>query len=306
MEPAILNVDDDPPNLEVFRRCLDEEFRVLTAASGPEALEVLAREEVGVLVSDQRMSPMTGLELLATVQEKYPLVTRMLLTAYSDRELLLGAIQRGRVDDYLLKPWQTQELGLRLKDGLMLHGRRLAEARAVTERDALKAEVEQGLDPLVGLDRGLARVGHLVDRIAATDSTVLIRGESGTGKELVARELHRRSGRRDRPFVRTHCAAFGEGVLESELFGHEPGSFTSAGRTRRIGRFEQAHGGTLFLDEIGDISPSVQVKLLRVLQERTFERVGGNTAVRVDIRVIAATHRNLEDQVRSGAFREDL
>jgi transcriptional regulator with GAF, ATPase, and Fis domain len=158
---------------------------------------------------------------------------------------------------------------------------------------------------MVGLAGGLRAVNGQLDRVAPTTSTVLIRGESGTGKEMVAREIHRRSPRSSGPFVRTNCAAFGEGVLESELFGHEAGAFTGA-RGPRLGRFEQANGGTLFLDEIGDVSPGLQVRLLRVLQERELERVGSNKTIKVDIRVIAATHRDLEEQVRSGQFRQDL
>ena len=305
MEPAILYVDDDLPNLDVFRRCLDEQFRVLTASSGPEALEVLGREEVGVLISDQRMDPMTGIELLAQSQARYPLVTRMLLTAYSDRELLLSAIQRGRVDDYLLKPWQTEDVALRLSQGLEVYRRRVALTRAVVERDALRDDLSRTLDPLVGLDRGLAGVGALISRIAPTEATVMVRGESGTGKELIARQIHERSARSKGPFIRINCAAFNEQLLESELFGHEKGAFTSAAGPRE-GRFEQADGGTLFLDEIGDVSLSIQVKLLRVLQERELERVGGNHTIKVDIRIIAATHRDLETMVKDGTFRSDL
>jgi DNA-binding NtrC family response regulator len=250
---------------------------------------------------------MTGIELLEEARRRHPLVVRMLLTAYSDRELLLSAIQRGRVDDYILKPWQTDDLTLRIRHGLEQHGRRKARARAVAERDALRDDVERdaAVDPLIGLERGLASVGAMLDRIATSDATIMIRGESGTGKELVAREIHRRSARSKGPFVRTNCAAFAAGVLESELFGHEAGAFTGATRSR-MGRFEQATEGTLFLDEIGDMPLELQPKLLRVLQERELERVGGNATIKIDIRVIAATHRKLEQLVESERFREDL
>jgi transcriptional regulator with PAS, ATPase and Fis domain len=231
----------------------------------------------------------------------------MLLTAYSDRELLLAAIQRGRVHDYVLKPWQAEDLGLRLRQGISGYLRRRSLVRAASERDVLRADLGKvaGFGDLVGLEGGLRELSAQLERVAPTNSTVLIRGESGTGKELVAREIHRRSQRSSGPFVRTNCAAFAEGVLESELFGHEAGAFTGA-RGPRLGRFEQAHGGTLFLDEIGDVSPGLQVRLLRVLQEREFERVGSNKSIKVDIRVIAATHRDLEEQVQSGRFRQDL
>lgn len=307
MEPAILYVDDESPNLDVFRRSFDEELRVLTAPSGPAALELLAAEEVGVLVSDQRMDPMTGIDLLARSEERWPLITRMLLTAFSDRDLLLQAIQRGRVHDYVLKPWQTDDLRLRLHQGLEAFKRRQAAIRAAAERDVLRERLDERepADGIVGFAGGLHALGAAIDRVARTDSTVMIRGESGTGKELVARELHRRSERSAGPFVRVNCTAFSEGVLESELFGHEAGAFTGA-KQMRVGRFEQANRGTLFLDEIGDISAAVQVRLLRVLQERELERVGGNRTIKIDIRVIAATHRPLEALVRKGDFRQDL
>ena len=307
MEPAILYVDDERANLDLFRRSFDEEFRVLTAGSGPAALEQLeAGDEIGVLVSDQRMDPMAGIELLTQAASRWPIVTRMLLTAYSDRDLLLQAIQLGKVQDYVLKPWRAEDLRMRLLTGLDAFKRQRAQAQAEVERDILRVELQdQHPSGIVGLEGGLASVGAMLDRVARTDSTVMIRGESGTGKELVAREVHRRSQRAQRPFVRVNCAAFSEGVLESELFGHEAGAFTGA-KQARLGRFEQANGGTLFLDEIGDVSLTVQVRLLRVLQERELERVGGNRTVKVDIRVIAATHRHLEEMVRGGLFRQDL
>jgi len=306
MEPAILYVDDERPNLDLFRRCFDEEFRVVTTGDGPAALDILGGGEIGVLVSDQRMQPMPGIELLTRAEAKWPSVRRMLLTAYSDRDLLLQAIQLGRVHDYVLKPWRVEELGVRLRALLDGFKRQEALARAEVERDLLRDEFrEREPFQMVGLASGLSAVRTILERVAPTESTVMIRGESGTGKELVAREVHRRSARAERPFVRVNCAAFSEGVLESELFGHEAGSFTGARQTRK-GRFEQADGGTLFLDEIGDVSPAVQLRLLRVLQERELERVGGNRTVKVSIRVIAATHRDLEGMVRAGTFRQDL
>jgi DNA-binding NtrC family response regulator len=307
MEPAILYVDDERANLDLFARSLDEEFRVLTSVSGPSALDLLeTATDIGVLVSDQRMEPMSGIELLTRSAAQWPDVTRVLLTAYSDRDLLLHAIQRGKVHDYVLKPWSKDELSLRLRAALEMFVRQRTQTRAVVEREVLREELrEREPSGMVGLDGGLAALGTILARVARTDSTVMIRGESGTGKELVAREVHRRSMRAEGPFVRVNCAAFSEGVLESELFGHEAGAFTGAKQSRQ-GRFEQANGGTLFLDEIGDVSPGVQVRLLRVLQEREFERVGGNRTVKIDIRVIAATHRDLEEMVRAAQFRQDL
>ena len=300
---SILYVDDEPQNIRLFRRVFEDELSVLTADSATGALELLARDDIAVLVTDQRMPGMTGLELLSEVATRWPDVGRILLTAYSDRDLLLAAIQRGHVHDYVLKPWQAEDLGIRLRRALDHNDRQRALVQASLERDALRAEI--GDYQMVGLDGDLSALSNLIDRVARTDSTVLIRGETGTGKELVARELHRRSARAERSFVRINCSAFSAGVLESELFGHEAGAFTGA-RTARIGRFEQAHRGTLFLDEIGDISPELQVKLLRVLQEKEIERVGGNRTIKIDLRLIAASHRNLEDLVRQGVFREDL
>ena len=305
MNAAILYVDDDAPNLDLFRRWFDEQFTAVTAASGAQALEFLEKREIGVIVSDQRMEPMSGIDLLARVEHRWPMVTRMLLTAYSDRDLLLSAIQRGRVHDYVLKPWQPEDLGGRLRYAMDSWQRRADLVKAESERDTLRTHVEAAFGGIVGLEGGLEAVDSVLARIAPTDSTVMIRGESGTGKELLAREIHRRSRRADKAFVRVNCASFAEGVLESELFGHEAGAFTGAQKAR-TGRFEQADGGTLFLDEIGDVSPALQVRLLRVLQEREFERVGGNRTLKVDIRLIAATHRQLEQMVQSGEFREDL
>jgi DNA-binding NtrC family response regulator len=307
MNSSILYVDDDEPNLRLFRRHFDDCFAILTAGSGPEALSALeAGGRVGVLVADQRMAPMTGIELFSQVEQRWPLLGRVLLTAYSDRDLLLAAIQRGRVHDYVLKPWQPEELKLRLEHAMSAFASRHALSRAAVERDALRSQVAADESAaLVGLERGLKQVDGVISRVAPTDTTVLIRGETGTGKELVAREIHRRSQRVDGPFIRTNCAALSEGVLESELFGHEAGAFTGASKARQ-GRFEQADGGTLFLDEIGDLSPNVQVKLLRVLQEREVERVGGSRPIAVDIRIVAATHQPLEERIAQGRFRQDL
>jgi DNA-binding NtrC family response regulator len=314
VDPAILYVDDERENLAVFRRHFDEEFRLLTATSAAEALGMLSAEAgagrgIGVVVSDERMPGMTGTDLLAEVERRWPTIGRILLTAYSDRELLLAAIQRGHVHDYVLKGWDGRDLGLRLRRALDAHRQARALEQGAAESETLREEVEElreraGVSGLVGLKGGLLPIAETLARIAQTDSTVMIRGESGTGKELIARELHQRSPRARGPFVRVNCAALAEGVLESELFGHEAGSFTGA-KKRRLGRFEQAHGGTLFLDEIGDISAAVQVKLLRVLEERELERVGGNETIPVDVRVVSATNRDLERLVREGRFRED-
>jgi DNA-binding NtrC family response regulator len=305
--PTIVYVDDDPPNLDMFRRTFDEQFEVHTAESGPAALDLLQRLPAAVVISDQRMDPMTGIELLAKVEQDWPLSTRMLLTAFSDRELLLAAIQRGRVHDFVLKPWNAEDLGIRIRRAIDEHVRRVELARAVAERDRLREDLEQrsGSSEIVGLESELRDVASMCERIAATDSTVIIRGENGTGKELFARRIHKLSARAKGPFVAVNCAALNADLLDSELFGHEKGSFTTA-HGQRIGRFEQAHGGTLFLDEIGDIPPETQVKLLRVLQERNFERVGGNKTIEANFRLITATNQPLEERIKEGRFRQDL
>jgi DNA-binding NtrC family response regulator len=307
MRPAVLYVDDERPNLTLFERLFGEDFRVLTADGGEKALAVLEKDEVGVVLSDQRMPNLTGIELLARIERQWPASSRVLLTAYSDRDLLLAAITQGHVHDYVIKPWNEGDLRLRIERALEAYVRQRDLSRASVERDALRtAERERGgFSGIVGLGSGLRGIADNLDKIAVTDSTVMIRGESGTGKELIARELHARSRRSGGPFVRSNCAALAEGVLESELFGHEAGAFTGA-KGHRAGRFEQADGGTLFLDEIGEVSPAVQVKLLRVIEERELERVGGNRTLRVDVRLIAATNRNLEAMTRDGRFREDF
>jgi DNA-binding NtrC family response regulator len=253
------------------------------------------------------MPQVSGIELLAKVVERWPDTVRFIVSAYSDAARLLRAINLGHAHEYILKPWDKAEFDGCIRRGLAIAARRrdlLARAERAGVADA-EARAEYALDGMVGVESGLNAVVKLVRRAAQTDATVLVRGETGTGKELVARLLHEASPRRAGPFIKVNCAALAEGVLESELFGHEKGAFTGA-HTLRRGRFELARGGTLFLDEIGDISPKLQATLLRVLQERELERVGGNAPVAVDVRVVTATHRNLEARVREGVFREDL
>jgi two-component system response regulator AtoC len=304
---AILYVDDDRPNLDLFRRCFDEIFDVHLAESAEEGLSALSREDVAVLITDQRMPGTTGIELCQEARLRHPDVSRVLLTAYSDRELLLAAIHKGAVHDYVLKPWDASDLELRLRAAVELHARAAAARAAERENERLRAELaaREGEQEIVGLDGDLAPLAAALRKVARTDATVMLRGETGTGKELLARRLHLESARAKGPFVRVHCAALAESVLESELFGHEAGAFTGA-RGTRIGRIEQAHQGTLFLDEIGDVSQQVQLKLLRAVQEREIERVGGSRTVRVDVRFVTATHRDLEALVAEGRFREDL
>lgn len=304
----ILYVDDDLPNLRLFERTFGDAFDVSCVSSGAEALARLeAESDFAVVVSDHRMPEMTGVQLFEGIAERFADVGRILLTAYSDRELLLSAIQRGQVHDYVLKPWDAADVEIRLRRAVVTHERARAAARAVDEREILQRTLDETVDfrSFVGLDGDLKPLAATLDKVAATDATVMIRGETGTGKELVARRIHAISARASRPLVRLNCSAVPESLLETELFGHEAGAYTGA-KGARAGRLEQAHRGTLFLDEVGDLSPAVQVKLLRVVQEREFERVGSNKTLRVDVRLLTATHQDLESKVREGTFREDL
>jgi DNA-binding NtrC family response regulator len=306
----VLYVDDEPENLELFALQFGDDFAVRTADSGTAALEILARDDIAVLLTDERMPGITGIELLARVAERWPDTVRIIVSAYGDAHRLLLAINRGHAHEYILKPWTRDELAGGLDRALIIAARRRqlavrAELSELAERDARDARGPApgaaGQVSAGGLDGVMSRVR----RAAPSNTTVLITGETGTGKELVARCLHEASPRAGAPFIRVNCGALADGVLESELFGHEAGAFTGAQRLRR-GRFELAHGGTIFLDEIGDLPPRTQLMLLRVLQEKEIERVGGATPIKVDARVIAATHRDLPSLIAAGAFREDL
>src|SRR5262249_21196043 len=278
-----------------------------TAKSGSEALDLLTREAVSVLLTDERMPGMSGIELLARTLERWPDVVRVIVSAYTDAARLLLAINRGHAHEYVVKPWEREELRACIERALaMAERRRDLSARAelcdLNESD-LADSWRSGL--LVTHNDAFLAMIDVARKAARSEAGVLITGETGTGKELVARLIHESSGRSRGPFVRVNCAALAEGVLESELFGHEQSAFTGASRATR-GRFELAQDGRLFLDEVGDISAKTQVSLLRVLQEKEIERVGGNTTIRVNARIIGATHRNLARLVREGRFREDL
>ncbi len=307
----ILVVDDESDNLDAFRFNFKRVFQILTAGSGDEALALLAQHDVAVIVSDQRMPKMTGLEFLRAARKIRPDAVGIILTAYTDQDVLIEAINLGQVYRYITKPWDSKEVKGVLTQALerfhLRHENGRLEEQLRQYAGYLSREMHGEFDfgQIIGDAPALREVLQKVEQVAPTGSTVLLRGETGTGKELVAHAIHINSTREDKPFVRVNCAALAQGVLESELFGHEKGAFTGAA-ARRPGRFELADGGTLFLDECGDIPPEVQVKLLRVLQEREFERVGGTETVRVDVRVVSATHRNLEELITQGKFREDL
>ncbi len=277
----------------------DEGFDVVLAEDGPSALARVQETAPDVLLTDLRMPGMDGIELLTRAREVHPDLIVVLMTAFAEVETAVRAMQQG-AEHYLTKPLQIDELVLVLQRAL---DRRSLRNEATELRARLKERLR--IDAIVGSSPAMQEVFNVVEQVAPTKASVLITGESGTGKELVAQAIHENSPRSSAPFVKLHCAALAETILESELFGHEKGAFTGAAG-RREGRFKQADGGTLFLDEIGEISPAIQVKLLRFLQERAFERVGGNETVKVDVRIIAATNRDLAAEVAAGKFREDL
>ena len=296
----ILVVDDEPNARKALSEILtDEGFEVETAADGFKALRHLEGFDPEVVLTDLKMPGLDGVALLAKVRQHDADVAVVLMTAFGAVDTAVRAMREGATD-YLTKPLNADEL-------LVVLERSLERVRLRRETSRLKDRLEERFkfENIVGTSPEMQRVFKAIQQVAPTRATVLVTGESGTGKELVAAAIHQHSPRAKGPFVRLHCAALAESLLESELFGHERGAFTGADR-RREGRFEQADGGTLFLDEIGEISPATQVKLLRVLQEHEFERVGGTQTIRTDVRMIAATNKNLKDEVAAGRFREDL
>jgi DNA-binding NtrC family response regulator len=307
----VLVVDDEQDNLDAFRFNFGKSFQLLYASSGEQALDLGRQNDIAAVVTDQRMPRMTGLELLRVVRDVRPEAIGIIVTAFTDVDVLIEAINLGRIYRYVTKPWDAKEMRGILSQAverfrLGRENRRLQEQLG-EYAGMLASEAHGAFDfgAIVGDSPALRDVLVRVEQVAQTAATVLLRGETGTGKEMVARAIHINSAREARPFIKVNCAALAPGVLESELFGHEKGAFTGA-VARRPGRFELAEGGTLFLDEIGDVPLDVQVKLLRVLQEREFERVGGTETVKVDVRVVSATHRDLERQIAAGTFREDL
>lgn len=296
----ILVVDDESSARGALSEILqDEGYKVRTAADGFRALAAASEFAPDVVLTDLKMPGMDGLSLMERIKETQPDSAVVLMTAFGAVESAVEAMRAGAAN-YLTKPLNSDEL-------LLVLERCLESVALKRETKRLKEEVagKYKFENIVGQSAEMQSVFKTVRQVAPSRATVLITGDSGTGKEMIAAAIHHSSPRADKPFVKLHCAALAETLLESELFGHERGSFTGADR-RRIGRFEEADGGTLFLDEISEISPATQVKLLRVLQEHEFERVGGNQAVKVDVRVIAATNRDLATMVQKGEFREDL
>jgi DNA-binding NtrC family response regulator len=287
----VLVVDDEPAMVKVLTGFLaQEKIPCISAPSGEAALRVLHAEDVGVIVTDLKMTGMDGLQLLEHALNIDRSLQVILITAHGTSEIGQRAWEMGAAG-YVRKPFDRDEI--------------LFEIRRAIDRMQATAEVAESAGEMVGQSGPMKEVFSVVAKVAPTSSTVLIRGESGTGKELVARAVHDQSKRKGKPFIKVICAALPETLIESELFGYEKGAFTGAAASKP-GRFELAEGGTIFLDEIGDLTPATQVKLLRVLQDRQFERLGGTQTLRADVRVLAATHRDLEALVKEGKFREDL
>ncbi|TJY60033.1 sigma-54-dependent Fis family transcriptional regulator [Sinimarinibacterium sp. CAU 1509] len=317
--PAVLVVDDELRSQEALRRTLDEDFEVFCASNVDEAQKILEREFIQIVLCDQRMPGTCGIDFLKQVRSQYPEVIRIIISGYTDAQDIIAAINDAGIYLYLLKPWQPDQLVLALKNAAQLYAlqnenRRLAlDLRAaaeplrkrVEERRAVAREAFDFQRVVRAKDSALNPVIEILQRVAPYDVSVLLTGESGTGKEVLARALHYASARADKAFVVENCAAMPDQLLESELFGHKRGSFTGAFEDH-IGLFQQADGGTIFLDEIGDTSPQFQVKLLRALSEGEIRPVGSRRTLSVNVRVIAATHHDLEQEVRDGRFREDL
>jgi DNA-binding NtrC family response regulator len=296
----VLIVDDDPVILEVIGDILKKNgYEVIAAPNGAAGIRELERKYFDLVLTDLVMPDVDGMEVLNHVVSTSPKAICIILTGHGTIKSSVEAIKKGAFD-YITKPITADELLVVIEKALKF--RNLEE-----ENIRLKKELQQtyGYDNLVGTSNAIKNIYELIEKVADTDGTVLISGASGTGKELIARAIHYNSSRSDRPLVVINCGAIPEELLESELFGHEKGAFTGAYKSR-IGRFEMANGGTIFLDEIGEMSPALQVKLLRVLQEKKFERVGGTKTIHVDVRIIAATNKNLTTAINKGKFREDL
>ena len=301
MKAKILVVEDERGIQIALSGVLKKEgYEVLLASSADEALTILDQEPVDLVLTDLSLGKgPSGMDVLVAAKQKRPEAPVIMITAHGNEKIAVEAMKNG-AEDYVPKPFDNDQLRLVLR-------RALERTRLEREHRLLldRIQREYGFGSIVGSGPEMERVFEMIKKVAETDLTVLVRGESGTGKELVAQALHYRSARRDRPFIAVNCAAISRELVESELFGHEKGAFTGAD-ARRVGKFEAAAGGTIFLDEIGDMPLETQAKVLRVLQERLLERVGGNQPIPLDVRVVAATHRDLEAEVEAGRFREDL
>ncbi|MBU1196279.1 MAG: sigma-54 dependent transcriptional regulator [Proteobacteria bacterium] len=297
---TVLIVDDEKNYPTIIGELLEEEgYASLTASSGMEALDILNSETVDLILTDVNMPGMTGIHLLEKIKEINPDIPVIIMTAYGSVEKAVDAMHKGAYT-FILKPFENQALTAHIAKAISVY-------RIVQENTALKSAFQSrySFDNIIGKSKSMQEIYELIKKVAPSNANFLIEGESGTGKELVAKAIHYNSLRKNEPLIAVNCSSFAETLLESELFGHEKGAFTGA-VTLKKGRFEMSNSGTIFLDEIGELPISLQVKLLRVLQEKTIERVGGTQTIPVDFRLIAATNKCLEEEVKKGTFREDL
>lgn len=294
----ILIVDDEKGIRDGLRLFLKHEGHLtFTAADGQEALEILEKNDIDLVISDLKMPRIDGEELLAFIKKDYPGLQVIILTGHGTVETAVESMRNGAYD-FLIKPLNLEKLGLIVK-------RALSQRQLEIDNRNLKKKLNIFSGQMIGKSEKMIKIANLVEQVAPSKTSVLILGENGVGKEVIANLIHDSSNRKNNPFIKVHCAALSENLLESELFGHEKGAFTGAIKEKK-GRFELADTGTIFLDEIGEISPNIQVKLLRVIQEKAFERVGGEKTITVDVRIVAATNRDLKKEVEEGRFREDL
>ncbi len=315
---TILYIDDEPHNLRTFKATFKWDYHILTAQSAFDGFDILEKEDVQLIISDQRMAGLSGTEFFKKVMKRFPEPMRIILTGYSELDTIMRAINDCGIYRYMTKPWKEADIKKTIEDTLEVYQLRKdkehlvqelskANKKLAAENTYLKEEIEQQqfTKNIITNNKAFQEKLALIQRVGPTNSTVLIRGETGTGKELMARAIHDASPRKDKVLIKVNCAALPANLIESELFGHERGAFTGATQ-KRIGRFELADGGSIFLDEIGELPIDLQPKLLRVLQEGTLDRVGGTQTINVDVRIIAATNRNLEEEITKGNFREDL
>ncbi len=316
--PKILVVDDEQSSLNAINRVLRTSFEVLLSLNGFSALEILRQQTVDVILADQRMPEMSGVSLFEKAMTIQPDATRVMITGYTDIDAIIEAINRGKVFYYISKPWEPEELrlviqrateqtALQRENQRLLEELRAANQRLLTENTLLQraAKRQYHFGNIIGQSSAMKEVFRLMEKVIPTDTTVLILGETGTGKELIARAIHYNGPRKDQLFVAQNCGAMPDNLLESELFGHVKGAFTGASADKK-GLFEIADGGTIFLDEIADTSPAMQQRLLRVLQEGEIHPIGSEKTVKVNVRVISAANRDLQEAIQTGAFRKDL
>lgn len=314
----LLLVDDEKDILRTLALTFEDDYEVFTARSGLEALSILERKEIALIIADQRMPEMTGVELLQKALIINPFTIRIILTGYTDTSALIQAINKGHIYQYITKPWDHQELRVTVRHALenyeltienqrLIKELQIANDQLQKENELIRKELHQELktNTIIGQSIGMRHVFDLVRKVVDTSAAVLLTGETGTGKTLLARYIHYNGPRRSKLFVEQNCGALPENLLESELFGHKRGAFTGAIKDQK-GLFETADGGTIFLDEISEMSPLLQVKLLQILQEGRFRRVGDTTYRQVDVRIISATNKNLDMEIKNNRFRSDL